>query len=210
MTRKSPAWKEKCSTSVGALALNRRCLRISSGRGPRSAYSLAKTVESIRVTPFQISAGRVITLGIVLAGILAPSHAQVDSEPLRPIRVMQEMPWAINTVTGVASGMEAVLGYWDQQTQMYFLDYLSLMSSLGYDAEVEGGSVSASTGEWEVVVDFDSGVANSENPSRSFELLPGGYLRNSEECSLERSQCPFSASSRICRVRLINADYTTV
>ncbi len=126
--------------------------------------------------------GRSVVPVAFLFGLLIPAAwAQDVGEPLRPIRVMQEMPWAINTVTGVASSMEPVRGYWDQQTQTYFLDLLSLFTALGYEARVDGGIVRASTGQREIAVNYDTGVANPLDLNRSFQLLPGGYLRSSTD-----------------------------
>ena len=144
------------------------------------------------------------TVGYIVAVffvfLLPTAHAQEVAEPLRPIRVMQEAPWAVSVMSGVFSSMRPVQAYWDQQTNEYFMDLVALSEVLGLQTEIDGHIVRMTVNRQSYEVDFESGTAwNAVNGEieRTEELLEDGFLQNGEDylLTLQNVQIVFPAGA---------------
>ncbi len=86
-------------------------------------------------------------------------HAQrVISDPVRPVRVMQEVPWAVNTL-GWGPSMQPIRTMWDQTTETYYMDLVALFDVLDFQTEIDGQIVRSKGGGEVYEVDFEREIA---------------------------------------------------
>ncbi|MYF40312.1 MAG: hypothetical protein F4221_05590 [Rhodothermaceae bacterium] len=86
-------------------------------------------------------------------------HAQrVIPDPVRPVRVMQEVPWAVST-SGWRSSMQPVRTLWDQMTEAYYMDLVAFFDVLDFQTEIDGEIVRSRGGGGVYEIDFERETA---------------------------------------------------
>lgn len=108
--------------------------------------------------------GRHLSRGVhvLIYVLLLVSVLEVQAQDaIRPVRVMQEVPWAVSTPSGGQSPFtQPVRTLWDQTTENYFLDLVDFFDVLDFESEIDGRIVRSRGGGGVFEIDFEQDVAS--------------------------------------------------
>ena len=100
----------------------------------------------------------VLISALLLVSALEVRAQRVIPDPVRPVRVMQEVPWAIST-SGWRSSMQPVRTLWDQMTEAYYMDLVAFFDVLDFQTEIDGEIVRSKGGGGVYEIDFERETA---------------------------------------------------
>ena len=100
----------------------------------------------------------VLVSALLLVSALEVRAQRVIPDPVRPVRVMQEAPWAVST-SGWRSSMQPVRTLWDQMTEAYYMDLVAFFDVLDFQTEVDGEIVRSKGGGGVYEIDFEREIA---------------------------------------------------
>ena len=95
---------------------------------------------------------------LLLVSALEVRAQRVIPDPVRPVRVMQEVPWAVST-SGWKSSMQPVRTLWDQMTETYYVDLLAFFDILDFQTDIDGEIVRSRGSEGVYEIDFERETA---------------------------------------------------
>ena len=100
----------------------------------------------------------VLIFALILVSALEVRAQRVIPDPVRPVRVMQEVPWAVST-SGWSSSMQPVRTLWDQMTETYYMDLVAFFDVVDFQTEIDGEIVRSKGGDGVYEIDFEREIA---------------------------------------------------
>ena len=157
---------------------------------PKQAVELSGATDALgwfrRVSYFErylLKCIWVLIPALLLVSALEVRAQQVIPDPVRPVRVMQEVPWAVST-SGWRSSMRPVRTLWDQMTGTYYMDLVAFFDVLDFQTEIDGRIVRSKGGGGVYEIDFERETALfSVNGIVEYEVefSEGGAIHNGSD-----------------------------
>lgn len=125
----------------------------------------------------------VLISALLLVSALEVHAQRVISDPVRPVRVMQEVPWAVST-SGWRSSMQPVRTFWDQMTGTYYMDLVAFFDVLDFQTEIDGRIVRSKGGGGVFEIDFEREIAMFSVDGvveHEVEFSEGGTIHNGSD-----------------------------